>query len=86
MPYVSGSITEISQSLQESEKAYSKDTEFKHRAWFVQTEREGLRYLFLLATTFINATGRPHIEELESLLDADDPPTMSGLTRQMWKP
>jgi hypothetical protein len=69
MPYVSGSIAEMSQSLQESKGLLEglRNSNIQHGS-YKRNARDW--YLFLLATTFINATGRLHIEELATLLDA----------------
>jgi hypothetical protein len=69
MPYVQGSLAKVCERLQESKALLEelRDANIEHGS-YKRSARDW--YLFLLATTLINATGRPHIEELATLLDA----------------
>lgn len=69
MPYVRGGITKIFRKLQESKVLLEglKNATLEYGS-YKRNPRDW--YLFLLATTLINATGRPHIEELATLLEA----------------
>jgi len=69
MPYVRGSLAKVCQRLQESKSLLEelRDANIEHSS-YKRSARDW--YLFLLATALINATGRPHVEELATLLDA----------------
>src|SRR6266480_6311324 len=69
MPYVGGSIAKIFQRLQESKASLEglRNSNTKHGS-YKRSARDW--FLFLLAKELIDATGRPHIEQLATLLDA----------------
>lgn len=69
MPYIRASLNEVQKQLQSSRALLAKvrDANIDHGS-YKRTAKDW--YLFLLARTLIEATGRQHIEELAILIDA----------------
>lgn len=69
MPYVSRHIAETLQKLRESKQSLEevRSANLQHGS-YKRNARDW--YLFLMATELINSLGRPHVEELATLLEA----------------
>jgi hypothetical protein len=69
MPYVSGHIVETLRKLQESKQLLEelRRANLRHGS-YKRNARDW--YLFLMATELINSSGRQHVDELATLLEA----------------